>query len=226
MKRNLFLLPAVALLGLGLVAGCAPDNNGDDPLTVVKEYTVVFNLNYEGSVNFDRKVEEGKTVSRPTDPIQAGHTFNTWVDTAGAAYDFSEAVTKDFVLKATWTKNSDWTVDEKDLMLDQLGEVIPYIDFGVDYFIGLPEEFGMDHYENNICIASDYNPTLLLTDLYLILENGGFELYDDYGEEGADFMKEPADSSFDADILYIDIYVSFYDDDSFDYLLDIYLANF
>ncbi|PWG66691.1 InlB B-repeat-containing protein [Bifidobacterium callitrichidarum] len=56
-----------------------------------------------------QNVEEGKTVSKPADPIRKGYKFTGWSTskTGGTAYDFSSPVTKDLTLYATWSKSDD-----------------------------------------------------------------------------------------------------------------------
>ncbi len=55
------------------------------------------------------KVEHGKMVERPEDPVREGYTFVEWC-LAGATYDFSLPVTSDMTLIASW-KDSSGTID-------------------------------------------------------------------------------------------------------------------
>ena len=48
-------------------------------------------------------VKGGATVRKPQDPAKKGFTFQGWT-LDGAPYGFTEAVTKDIVLKAQWEK--------------------------------------------------------------------------------------------------------------------------
>ena len=71
-------------------------------------YTVTFNLNgsTEGTAPTTQTIENGKTVTQPTNPSWNGHSFKHWSKgTAGAAYNFSDPVTGSFTLYAVWEKN-------------------------------------------------------------------------------------------------------------------------
>ena len=74
-------------------------------------FTVTFNYNYEGSSNTDVSVKKGETVSKPTDPLRTGFTFNGWYsDTAlTTTYDFTSAVDSDLTLYASWLDASKTT---------------------------------------------------------------------------------------------------------------------
>lgn len=68
------------------------------------EYTVKFDSN-GGSAVASVTVADGSSVSKPTDPTYAGHTFEGWYvnldDTK--PYDFSSKVTGNMTLKAKWS---------------------------------------------------------------------------------------------------------------------------
>ena len=57
----------------------------------------------DGSDVLSFTVKDGETVRKPQDPAKKGFTFKVWT-LDGAEYDFTEAVTKDIVLKAQWEK--------------------------------------------------------------------------------------------------------------------------
>lgn len=74
----------------------------------VNTYKVIFSS--EGDNN-EVVVDENDRVSRPSDPVREGYTFDGWYY-AGEKFDFSTKITKDMTLEARWTKNSsqEWTV--------------------------------------------------------------------------------------------------------------------
>ncbi|MCD7776085.1 MAG: InlB B-repeat-containing protein, partial [Firmicutes bacterium] len=72
---------------------------------IIETYTVTFRWNYENDpgVYLTTTVEEGSTVSEPTDPTRSGHTFLGWYTASGTLYDFSTPVTGNLVLYAQWS---------------------------------------------------------------------------------------------------------------------------
>ena len=75
--------------------------------SVTKEHTVTFmalgGAFADGTDVQSFTVKDGATVRKPQDPAKNGFTLQGWT-LDGAAYDFTEAVTKDIVLKAKWEK--------------------------------------------------------------------------------------------------------------------------
>ena len=69
----------------------------------VKAYRVVFMALGGTPEPPVQLVAEGKQAQQPQDPAKNGFTFQRWT-LEGAAYGFTEAVTKDIVLKAQWEK--------------------------------------------------------------------------------------------------------------------------
>ena len=72
----------------------------------VTKYTVKFDSN-GGSDVADATVEDGKTVTQPTDPTKEGFDFDGWYTdntTFKNKYDFSTPVKSDFTLYAKWTE--------------------------------------------------------------------------------------------------------------------------
>ena len=67
-------------------------------------YTVTFNSDGGSSVESQR-IEKGKTVLKPTNPIKEGYTFSNWYN-GNSAFDFSTPINSDITLKASWSKNS------------------------------------------------------------------------------------------------------------------------
>ena len=74
---------------------------------VTKEHTVTFmalgGAFADGTDVQSFTVKDGATVRKPQDPAKNGFTFQGWT-LDGAPYGFTEAVTKDIVLKAKWEK--------------------------------------------------------------------------------------------------------------------------
>lgn len=72
------------------------------------EYTVSFDLNYEGATGAPaaQTVEEGETATEPADPKRDGYEFKGWfVDQAcETAFDFATAITGAVTLYAKWEK--------------------------------------------------------------------------------------------------------------------------
>lgn len=66
--------------------------------------TVIFDSN-GGTEIASQKVEKGKTVSKPTNPIKEGYTFSNWYN-GNSLFDFSTPINSDITLKALWSKNS------------------------------------------------------------------------------------------------------------------------
>ena len=74
----------------------------------VKTYTVTFDS--DGGTKIGSKViEEGKKVTKPSNPTKTGFAFVSW-QLDGKDYDFSSEITKDITLKATWRELSKFIV--------------------------------------------------------------------------------------------------------------------
>ena len=65
-----------------------------------KKYTVTFDT--AGGNRIDSvEVENGKTVSKPADPLKEGYIFDGW-EYEGSTYNFSTEVNKNMIIKAKW----------------------------------------------------------------------------------------------------------------------------
>ena len=102
------------LLGLLCVGGitttlvsCKDDNTN---ITQADKYTVTFNSN-GGSEVKAQEVENGKTVTKPTDPTRDGYTFGGWYTDSALTkeYDFKTVVTGNLTLYAKWNKAAEAT---------------------------------------------------------------------------------------------------------------------
>jgi len=78
-------------------------------------FTVTFNTNGGSSIDAV-EVEEGSTVTAPTDPTLDGYTFDGWYTDSAltTAFDFSTAITADITLYAKWTAESSSGIDIPD----------------------------------------------------------------------------------------------------------------
>ena len=106
-KKNLFLLPLIAVLGFGLIACdkteepvCPGDPSCDDPTPT--SYTVRF-VAYPTATPTDVPVNAGATVARPaTNPTRQGYTFVDWY-LNNSAYNFALPVNSNIELRGEWT---------------------------------------------------------------------------------------------------------------------------
>jgi len=69
-------------------------------------YTVTFDFKYEGSQDEEVKVQEGKKVTKPSDPTRDdGYEFAGWIkEGENNAFDFNTPIEGDITLNAQWTK--------------------------------------------------------------------------------------------------------------------------
>ena len=79
-----------------------------DQVSEVTKYTVKFDSNGGSSVA-SQTVNEGNTVSKPTNPTRSGYKFVSW-QLDGKDYNFSSKVTKNITLTAKWQKITKYTV--------------------------------------------------------------------------------------------------------------------
>ena len=78
----------------------------------MENFTVTFNLNYDGSKITTQSVTDGATVKEPDTPTREGYTFAGWYIDADCSteYNFSGVVTKNITLYAKWIEViTDWT---------------------------------------------------------------------------------------------------------------------
>lgn len=74
----------------------------------MENFTVTFNLNYDGCINTTQSVTDGATVKEPDTPTREGYTFAGWYTDTDCTneYDFAIGVTADITLYAKWTVNT------------------------------------------------------------------------------------------------------------------------
>ena len=98
---------------------------------VLEEFTVTFNLNYTGSPEpSTATVDDGKTVSQPSNPYREGYTFEGWFTEAACTNEFlfTTPVTADLDLYANWaifdldiTPNTAWYTADPDAEVFYIG---------------------------------------------------------------------------------------------------------
>lgn len=76
--------------------------NEDKPVIEVTKYTVTFDTDGGSSIS-SQTIEEGKTISKPSNPTKSGYTFVGWT-LNGSTYDFNSKVNSNITLKAIWNK--------------------------------------------------------------------------------------------------------------------------
>ena len=71
----------------------------------MENFTVTFNLNYDGSTNTTQDVASGSAVEKPEVPTRDGYIFGGWYTDTDCTnkYDFAIGVTADIILYAKWT---------------------------------------------------------------------------------------------------------------------------
>ena len=71
----------------------------------MENFTVTFNLNYDGSTNTTQDVASGSAVEKPQPPTRDGYIFGGWYTDTDCTneYDFVIGVTADIILYAKWT---------------------------------------------------------------------------------------------------------------------------
>lgn len=72
-----------------------------------KEYVTVTFKKDDGSVPATKKIEKGQKVSKPTDPVKAGHTFVGWYTESETEFDFNTPINENITLTAKWSVVSD-----------------------------------------------------------------------------------------------------------------------
>lgn len=98
--KKLFNIALIAIGAMFLLIGCEPKETTKAP-----EFTVTFNSD-GGSDLQSIKVEEGKTLAKPTDPTKGDFIFVGWFKEATwvNAWDFDkDVVTEDITLYGKWT---------------------------------------------------------------------------------------------------------------------------
>ena len=96
-------------------------------VVVATKYSVTFNAD-NGSANQVIDVEEGKMVSKPTDPVKEYYTFMGWYN-GETLYDFNSSVNSDITLTAKWVAN----VTVYNIIIDQM------LDEPSTYVVEVPE---------------------------------------------------------------------------------------
>ena len=74
----------------------------------MENFTVTFNLNYDGSTKTTQDVASGSAVEKPQPPTRDGYIFGGWYTDTDCTneYDFAIGVTADITLYAKWTEET------------------------------------------------------------------------------------------------------------------------
>lgn len=106
MKKTLLAWALVFVMALFSIAACAPDKNTETPQET--EYTVTFDLNYEGAETYStQKVKAKSAPTRPSaDPTRERYAFEGWFNDkeGNTEADFERAVNQDTTFYAKWKK--------------------------------------------------------------------------------------------------------------------------
>ncbi|NLK12617.1 MAG: InlB B-repeat-containing protein, partial [Candidatus Phytoplasma sp.] len=98
-----------------------------------EEFTVIFDLGYDGLILDEKSVFSGNTVDKPADPGRNGYEFLGWF-LGNSIYLFDEAVTKDIVLVAQWKNDQGPVIPEEKIIYEhnfQEDELVSdYLQFG------------------------------------------------------------------------------------------------
>ncbi|MCL2599410.1 MAG: InlB B-repeat-containing protein, partial [Firmicutes bacterium] len=84
--------------------------------TAARVYTITLDLDGGYGLSTNLVVEENQAATKPQDPQKDWVQFLDWVDASGEAYDWQTPVTKNFVLKATWSD-----LQSRDIVFDLQG---------------------------------------------------------------------------------------------------------
>ena len=85
------------------------DKAVEQQVTLLRKFRVTFDAKggrfTDGTKTQEKRVEEGKQVEEPAEPIRNSFDFKGWT-LDGTKYNFTEPVTKDIVLEAKWEKKA------------------------------------------------------------------------------------------------------------------------
>lgn len=129
-------------------------------------YTVMFKTN-GGTTIQDVRVEEGKTVSQPADPVKDGYTFAGWYADSklNTEFDFNNAISADTTVYAKWEENGSDEPDPTDLEvlrqkgLDEIDAFLKeYTSYNGDSIIG--------SIYTQLVLSTEYDEIKKLVDLF------------------------------------------------------------
>lgn len=78
--------------------------NEEQPEEVKIIYTIDFDSSGGTSI-ISQTIEQGKIITKPTDPTKEGYIFLGWYDEEGNLFDLSSVISKDITLIAQWETN-------------------------------------------------------------------------------------------------------------------------
>lgn len=73
-----------------------------------EELKTIYAVNFDcsgGTSIISQTIEQGKVITKPTDPTKEGYIFLGWYDEEGNLFDFSSVISKDITLIAQWETN-------------------------------------------------------------------------------------------------------------------------
>lgn len=94
------------------------------------QYTVTFNLVYNGETFDSVKVLDGEKVERPSNPTRSKYKFNGWYDKeeGGTKFDFDTEITTNIVLFAHWKKKSSGSSLPPEPTFTTVGDILATVD--------------------------------------------------------------------------------------------------
>jgi uncharacterized repeat protein (TIGR02543 family) len=112
MKKILYVL---SLCGVLILSGCNSSTGDDNNKGDVVSYTVTFNANGGSSVE-SQKIENGKSISKPTDPTYEGFIFDGWYSDSSLTNEvtFPLTITADTTIYAKWTEIREYYLNARD----------------------------------------------------------------------------------------------------------------
>ncbi len=102
MKKTVIIVTSILVVILGvIVAIYCINSNKKNQIDEEVYYSVKF-MNDDGSLIYNKRVLNGETVSKPTDPDRNGYTFLGWFYD-NTEYDFNSIINKNIELIAKWS---------------------------------------------------------------------------------------------------------------------------
>jgi len=130
-KAVIKILSAVCSLGIALSLFSCEKTTAETETSAELYYTVSFNTE-GGSPVESMKIQEGKTIHRPDDPVRDNYVFCRWI------YNEVEWVFHETTVKQDMTLNAYW------IEADKFFEIEPTADSGELYILGIRRQESLD----------------------------------------------------------------------------------